>query len=143
MKEVQVKEVQVKEVQVQAVQADVQVEKLQDTMEHRIVLREKHQEVPIVQEVLIQVQTHTRCIRDVKGRYCKNHRMVGHDTCFLHTLKDPSHDDLQGFSSEEDETVMQETEFCSITLTTGRYKGFRCGNECEKEKTKCVFHLSK
>jgi hypothetical protein len=132
---------------VQAVQpiqevVKVQVETLQDTMEHRIVLREKQQEVPIVQEVLIQVQTHTRCMRDVKGRYCKNHRMMGHDTCFLHTLKDPSHDDLQGFSSEEDETVMQETEFCSITLTTGRYKGFRCGNECEKEKTKCVFHLS-
>jgi len=105
--------------------------------EHRISVKEMDIK-KIREHIFSQHLGHHGCIKKLKNGFCRNYPMNGHKTCFVHTLKNPS-DDLQGFNSDSSDD-MENVRFCVSILTVGKYKGFRCGNECKEGQDVCVFH---
>ena len=106
-------------------------------IEHRISILERNIK-KIKENVINSIEADiNKCSKIKNNRCCGNYTMNGYTTCFIHTIKNPNNDDVHDYSLDE---IDEDMRFCEIVLTAGKFKGFRCGNECLDLKNVCVYH---
>ena len=98
-----------------------------------------------VEEERVEIVTEapTQCSRVLKtgrfsGKQCRHKPWGHHKTCFVHTRRE--WEDLDKYGYDTDIEISDRVSFCQAFLEHGKYKGHRCGNECDGVKNYCVLH---